>query len=226
MRFFAALLAVLPLSTAVAGPGHHGHHQGPQRPAARPPAVCHAGELRVSAPRDAWFDVYVDGRKVVESRVMDGQQAVALSPGFHRVRVTDFMGRAWSTEDLDVGCGEVVVGEVYQRAGMRVVSRFSEQPVRPASYAPYGRAPRVCTAGSLSVTPFDNTWFDLYVDGAKRASARNFDGTQTVAGLAPGRHFVRVTSFVGEVWSEGYVDVRCGDAVYGEVFEDAGLRLI
>ncbi|MCB9690878.1 MAG: DUF4442 domain-containing protein [Alphaproteobacteria bacterium] len=81
-----------------------------------------------------------------------------------------------------------------------------------------------CHGGLLSVT-FDNTWFDLYVDGAKRAP-RNFDGTQTIEGLAPGRHFVRVTSFVGEVWSEGYVDVRCGDAVYGEVFEDAGLRLI
>lgn len=227
MRTLALLLTTLPLtlSSAMARPY-------PQAPHRAPAAVCDAGELRVSAPRDAWFDLYVDGRQRVESRIRDGQQIVQLAPGRHHVRVTSFTGRIWSEQVLDVRCGEVFITEVYERRGLQVVNSWTQQVHRPVAYRPVHRGPPgrphrapVCTAGSLGVSGFDNAWFDLYVDGVKRVESRNFDGQQMVSGLQPGRHFVRVTSFVGEVWSEVYVDVRCGEQVFGEVLEDRGLRL-
>ena len=234
-RLAALLLAALPLTaSASAGPRHH------RAPAPAP--VCEAGELRVSAARNAWFDVYVNGRQVIESRIRDGQQSVGLAPGRHHVRITSFVGQVWNEQILDVRCGEVFIGEVHESAGMQVLTTLGPtQPTyasygRPVARPPAGRPGRpyarpvaytqpVCTAGSLGVSAFQNAWFDLYVDGVKRVTSRNFDGQQIVEGLQPGRHFVRVTSFVGDVWSEGYVDVGCNQAVYGEVVEDRGLRV-
>lgn len=240
MRLVALLLAALPLATASAGPRRH-HAPAPQR-------VCDVGELRVSAARSAWFDVYVDGRQVIESRIRDGQQSVQLTPGRHHVRITSFTGQIWSEQVLDVRCGEVFIGEVYDRTGMRILTQLQTQPPRPSYGRPvanggpgpypgaYGgpgpyarpvgyRPPPVCNPGTLGVSGLDNAWFDLYIDGVKRVESRNFDGQQTVGGLQPGRHFVRVTSFVGQVWSEGYVDIGCDQAVYGEVVRNQGLRL-
>ena len=183
---------------------------------ARPVAACAPGELRVSAARDAWFDVYVDGAQVMASRVRDGQQAVELSAGRRHVRVTDFMGRTWSVDAVDVGCGEVLVGEVVDGRGLVGLSRFAAAADRPG-------AP-LCRAGSLSVVGRGDVWFDLYVDGVPVLERRSFDGPSLVRGLEPGRHHVRVTSFMGEVWSEGTVDVRCGEPLELVVREGRGLR--
>ncbi|MCB9675815.1 MAG: hypothetical protein H6737_11900 [Alphaproteobacteria bacterium] len=223
MRLFALLLAALPVSTAFANPHSHrpDHHRPPP-----PPQVCEAGELRVSAARNEWFDVYVDGVQRIESRVMDGQQAIALAPGRHHVRVTNFMGRVWSEEILDVRCGEVLVGEVHDRAGLSLLTRWAAPPPPPPQYghrpAP---PPRVCTAGSLGISPFQNAWYDVYVDGQKVIESRNFESQQVVWDLAPGTHHVRVTSFVGDVWSEDWVDIGCGQQLAAEVQQDRGLRV-
>jgi hypothetical protein len=173
---------------------------------------CPASELRVSSPDGAWFDVVVDGREVLSSRVLDGQQAVRLSAGRHHVRVTDFMGQTWSTQSVVVGCGEVLVGEVSDGLGLHGISRFNA-----------ASGPR-CRSASLSVVGRDGVWFDLVVDGATVLEQRSFDGPALVRGLTPGRHHVRVTSFMGEVWSEGTIDVGCGDPLALIVREGRGLR--
>lgn len=204
-------------------------------PYGRPAPVCEAGEIRVSSVNNAWYDLYVDGVLRVESR-NDGQQVVrGLSPGRHHVRVTHFIRGTWSDDVIEVGCGSVVVAEVHKGSGLSVLTHFSQTPPAPRPVA-YGRGhgrrpgpPRpaaVCTLPELSVMPSDNVWYDVYVDGVKRIESRNFDGTQTIAGLAPGRHHIRVTSFVGELWSQGTVDLGCGDFVLGEVRNRSGLRYL
>lgn len=229
------------LSTAHAGP-----HAIPAQ------AACPTAELRVSAPTDDWYDLYVDGVLEVESRNFDGQKTVrGLAPGRHHVRVMDFVGNeVFSQETLAFGCGDVVVAEVYERGGLRVVSSWSTAPppppvhrsqrprhARPVSYRP-GRsghrgpparpAPRAytCEPGELAVVPSNNAWFDLYVDGVRRVQSRNENGRQTViAGLAPGRHHVRVQSFTGQPWSETVIEVGCNERVSAEVLDRRGLRV-
>ena len=198
----------------------------------RPVATCEAGELRVASVNNAWYDLYVDGELRLESR-NDGQLVVqGLRPGRHHVRVTPFVGRGvWSEQIVEVGCGSVVVAEVHQGSGMNVLTHFSQTPQapRPVAYG-RGRRPgpsrpaRVCTLAELSVIPYDNTWYDVYIDGVKRIESRNFEGRQTIADLVPGRHHVRVTSFIGDVWSDGVVDLGCGDVVAAEVHERSGIR--
>jgi hypothetical protein len=133
-----------------------------------------------------------------------------------------------------------------------VVSRPAERP-RPVSYRPSGyrtpqgrrghpgsrrpgahrpqpasyRAPRqyTCEPGALAVVPFNNAWFDLYVDGQKRVESRNDRGRQwVIEGLAPGRHHVRVRSFTGQNWSSATIEVGCNQQVAGEVVDRQGLR--
>ncbi|TNE89429.1 MAG: hypothetical protein EP330_11240 [Deltaproteobacteria bacterium] len=236
MRPLALLLAVLPLSTAFAH-GGRGHDHGYDRV----PAQCNAGVLRVAAVDGAWFDLYVDGDRQVSSRVNDGQQQLSLPAGRHFLRATDFMGEVWSEQVVDVACGETLVAEVAEDAGFALLTRFGEQPEYVAvheedrwewGWTGHGwgwveRRParEVCTPGSLAVMPQDNAWYDVYVDGQKVVESRNFAKKAVIGDLAVGSHHVRVTSFMGEVWSDGWLEVGCGAQVLAEVREDRGLRV-
>jgi hypothetical protein len=219
--------------------------------AALPPAErCPAAELRVSAPEGDWFDLYVDGQLRVESRNFDGQQVVRLAPGTHHVRVMDFVGtEIWSQDRHAFGCGDVVIAHVRDGRGLHVVNSWSTAPPPPpvrVAHGGYGRpvghrgtrrgpvrrpparpvhTVRTCAAGELSVTGFDNAWFDLYVDGRLQVESRNARGRASVVGLAPGRHHVEVRTFTGRYLNDLVVDVRCGERIAGEVVDGRGLRL-
>lgn len=229
MRPLLLTAALLASTSAVAA---RPYHPAPTRA----PAVCEAGELRVSTPDNAWYDLEIDGVTRVEARNQRTVQSLPLRAGRHIVRVTDFMGELWSQQVVDIGCGETVVTEVYDDHGLEVLASYGNtptRPTRPAAQRPGDRRPthrpsrpaRVCTTGSLSISPVDGAWYDVFVDGEKVVQSRSFDGRQTLD-LAPGTHHVRVQSFVGEVWSSSTLDIPCNGLVVGDVYEDRGLRLL
>jgi hypothetical protein len=183
------------------------------------PRTCTAAELRIAPVGSAWYDVHIDGRQRISERGFGGQESIALTPGRHTVRVKDFMGRTISTRTLRVECGAVVVGEVSERRGLSVLTRWTEpsMPLRPG---------QTCPTGSLSVRGVGDAWYDLYVDGQLAASSRGFTGRQVYRDISPGAHFVRVTDFMGRTWSEDRVYFGCGTRVVTDVVAGQGLRVL
>ena len=59
-----------------------------------------------------------------------------------------------------------------------------------------------------------------------RLEARAGDESTRVGGLESGSYHIRVTDFMGEVWSEGRLSLSCGDVVAAEVVEEKGLRVL
>lgn len=228
-RTLGALLLTTTLSTAMAHPGghhRHGHHRGHHQAPPPPVRVCDAGELRVSAVNNAWFDVYIDGAQRLEARNLRGQAVISnLRPGDHHVRITDFMGRVWSEQMVRVDCGAVIIGEVADRRGLSVLNGWSSPPPPRGRPVAYGGRSRQCAAGTLSVNAVNGAWFDMYVDGRLQVESRVSDQHHLLS-VAPGQHHVRITDFMGRVWSEQLVQVGCGEMVAADVFEDSGLRLL
>lgn len=102
--------------------GYWGSYDWHWRPADRPEArVCSSSELLV-LPGDDWYDVYVDGDKVVENRSFSRAARVeGLLPGTHFIRVTDLFGHTLAERHLDVGCGETLATTFSEERGLRVL---------------------------------------------------------------------------------------------------------
>ena len=183
------------------------------------PVACTSAQLRVAPVGNAWYDVHIDGRKRLTERGFGTQETLTLAPGRHTVRVKDFMGRTLSTRTLRVECGAVVVAEVSERRGLKVLTRWTEPgiPLRPG---------QTCPTGSLSVAGVRDAWYDLYVDGALAVTSRGFDGRQVHRGIPPGVHFVRVTDFMGHTLSEHHLTFGCGTRVVADVLPNQGLRVL
>jgi hypothetical protein len=102
---------------------------GAERPAPPPrhahghtrPQQCTAGQLVVSPQGNAWYDVYLNGEKVVENRNFGKPEVLRnLQPGRHVVRVTDFLGRHIDQQVVHVGCRTRLHATVSE-SGMRLM---------------------------------------------------------------------------------------------------------
>jgi HEAT repeat protein len=90
-------------------------------------------------------------------------------------------------------------------------------------------APGPCADAELKIVAVGDVWFDLFVDGVLRIEARVNVGGQAhrVDGLPPGGYHLRVTDFMREeVWSEGRLELACGEVISAEVRDGRGLRVL
>jgi hypothetical protein len=84
-----------------------------------------------------------------------------------------------------------------------------------------------CEPAELVVGQVEKVWYNLYVDGDLKIEARAFDDSKRVGGLTPGQYNIRVGQFMdNETWSEGLLQVRCGDVIKAEVREGSGLKVL
>jgi hypothetical protein len=246
MRPMFLLAALLPIAPAMAHDAPwYGYHHTHEPPA---PTICRPAEIRLSSPDEAWYDLLVDGRRQASSRGFDGPKTLTLNSGRHHLRTQDFMGTTWSDHVLRLQCGETVVAEIRDDQGLFVLNRFGAQPRpeprlrhRPRGRFAYGHygfgrdwywrphepaRPAVCTLGELTLLPEGDDWYDVYLDGTKVVENRVFGEAKHFEGLLPGTHFVRVTSFMGDVIDERALTVDCGDQITATISEEHGVRVL
>jgi len=96
----------------------------------------------------------------------------------------------------------------------------------PASPTAPPLPPAPCDAAEIRVNQVDGVWYDLFVNGDKKIEARVGDDSKRIGGLEPGTYHIRVTHFMGDVWSEGRLEVACGDTIAAEIAEDKGFKVL